>query len=505
MISRILCIGDNTEDTDVKTKELALKNSMNYYGLLSDLDGKVTTDSIVRPGYYHTSVYDIEYGKLFQFAQQFDQIIILDQPKEQYSHPDAFFKSIQLAKDLRPYANVIMLDPTYESGINFFENLVKTNKSFCIFPFIELLTNQRTDGQTTVCCRSMTPVAKLSEIVDFKTDKNYKVIRDKMIDGELVPEHCSTCYKIEDKNILSARQQETVEWANRLNLKSLDDLDSIEHPAYYEIRPSNICNLQCRMCGPGASQLIGKEYKKIGLLKELPAKERSDFSIIDFTNLKKLYVAGGEPTAMPEFYDFLDRCIKENKTFDFTVNTNATKINSRLKKQLKLLPHIEFIVSIDGPGKLNHYIRWPSNWDTIVENMRYLVDNNHTVSTNVTVSIYNVIELHILLKWFDDQFPGMLVHASLVGSGNDILSAMRFPDANLALSRLLPIRQLKCYNNDNLLKSFIDGLIAHYQSNPAVDTEKLRLFFEFNDKLDRSRNILLEDYVPELEQFRSTL
>ena len=496
-MSNILCIGNNTEDTDIKTKVLASEQLAHYYGLVSDVDSTVA-NNVTKPGYYHTSVYDMEYGKLFKFAQQFDKVIILNQPKEQYSHPDAFFKTIQLAKELKQHVTVVMLDTSFEADINFFENLVETNKSFCIFPFIELLTNQRTDGQTTVCCRSNTPVAKLSEMTSFKTDKNYKIIRDKMITGTLVPEHCSSCYKLEDQNILSARQQETIEWANRLNLGSLSDLEKIEYPAYYEIRPSNICNLQCRMCGPDSSQLIGNEYKKLGLIKELLPMEQSNFEIVDFRNLKKLYVAGGEPTAMPEFYNFVDRCINEKKTFDFTVNTNATKINNRFKKQLKSLPHLQFIVSIEAVGDLNHYIRWPSNWDTIVKNMKYLVANNHIISTNTTVSIYNVTRLYELFKWLDDEFPGTLVHAQLATSKNDMLSALQFPDHKLVLSRLLPIQQLRCYNNDVLLKSFVNGLISHYQSAPVVDQEKLKLFFEFNNKLDNSRNIKLIDYVPEL-------
>ena len=502
---KILCLGNNTEDTDVKTKNLAQQDSVECHGVLSDLDDTVTLDSISKPGYYHTSVYDIEYGKLFKFAQQFEKIVILDQPKHQYSHPDAFFKTIQLAKELKKFTTVLMLDPGYESGITFFENLVKTNKSFCIFPFIELLTNQRTDGQTTVCCRSTTPVAKLDEITSFKTDKNYKIIRDKMLNGVLLPDHCSSCYNLESQNILSAREQETVEWANRLNLMSLEDLGLIESPAYYEIRPSNICNLQCRMCGPESSQLIGKEYKKLNLVAELPPDERSNFDIVNFTNLKKLYVAGGEPTAMPKFYDFVDRCINENKTFEFLVNTNATKINNRFKKQLKLLPHMQFIVSLEGLGDINHYVRWPSNWDTIVKNMKYLVDNNHKITINTTVSIYNITRLYELFKWLDDEFLGMLVHALPVSSKDDMLSAFIFPNAKLALSRLLPIQQLKCYNNDKLLKSFIDELITHYRSNPSADLEKLKLFFEFNDKLDLSRNVKLVDYIPELEQVRKLI
>jgi sulfatase maturation enzyme AslB (radical SAM superfamily) len=499
---KILCLGNNTEDTYIKTKSLAQQDLVECHGLLSDLDNKINVNSINSPGYYHTSVYDMEYGKLFEFAKRFEKIIVLNQPKEQYSHPDAFFKTIQLAKELRQFTTVLLLNPQYELDINFFENLVNTNKSFCIFPFIELLTNQRTDGQTTLCCRSSAPVAKLNEITNFASDKNYKIIRDKMIAGILVPEHCSSCYKLEELGILSAREQETVEWANRLDLKSLADLELIEHPAYYEIRPSHICNLQCRMCSPSSSHLIGKEYKKINLIKELPPAERSNFDIVNFTNLKKLYVAGGEPTAMPEFYDFLDRCIDENKTFEFLVNTNATKISNRFKKQLKALPHMQFIISIEGISELNHYIRWPSNWDVIVENMKYLVANNYKITTNTTVSIYNVTRLYELLKWFDDEFPGMIVHALPANSNDDILSALRFPNTSLALANLLPIRQLKCYNNDKLLKSFVDGLIVHYQSAPKVDQEKLKLFFEFNDKLDKSRNILLKDYIPELEQER---
>jgi pyruvate-formate lyase-activating enzyme len=505
MVMKILCLGNNTEDTDIKTKNLAQQDLVECHGLLSDLDNEITIDDIEKPGYYHTSVYDMEYGKLFEFAKLFEKIIVLNQPKEQYSHPDAFFKTIQLANQLTEFTTVLLLDPSYKLGIDFFEDLVETNKSFCIFPFIELLTNQRTDGQTTVCCRSTTPVAKLSEITNFRTDKNYKILRDKMLNGIPIPEHCSSCYQLESRNILSARKQETIEWANRLNLTSLDDLDLIEYPAYYEIRPSNICNLQCRMCSPKSSHLIGKEYKKINLISELPPKEHSNFDIVNFTNLKKLYVAGGEPTAMPEFYDFLDRCIDENKTFEFVVNTNATKINSKFKKQLKLLPHMQFIISLEGIGDVNHYVRWPSNWDTIVENMRYLVDNNHKITINTTVSIYNVTRIYDLFKWIDDEFPGTLIHAQLAGSDNDMLSALNFPNATLVLDSLLPIRQLKCYNNDKLLKSFINGIIAHYQSAPEINLEKLKLFFEFNDKLDRSRNIKLVEHIPELEQERKLI
>lgn len=500
-MKKVLFLGNNTVDTDIKTRVLAEKDNDHCHGLLSELNNTIPCE--LKPGYYHSSIYDIEYGQLVELAKKFDQVIMLDQPREQYSHPDAFYKTVQLIQQI---SNGKFLDPSYATDINFFKNLVETNKSFCIFPFIELLTNQRTDGYTTVCCRSSTPVAHISNIADWKTNKEYLNIRQSMINGKMLPEHCSMCYKLEQKNIQSARQQETVEWANRLGLRSLKDLDDLSYPSYYEIRPSNICNLQCRMCGPDSSHLIAKEYQHLQLITDLPVKKRTAFDIVNFTNLKKLYVAGGEPTAMPEFYNFVDQCIANNKTdFEFVINTNGTKLNKRFKKQLKSFSNFQFTVSIDGFDRLNYYIRWPSCWTSIIENMHYLRNNGHVVSTNVTVSIYNVIHLHELLQFFDNEFPGMLIHCAQCESKDDILSGFKFPYPAVALQHLIPIRQLKCYKNDLLLQSFIDGLIDHYKSATKIDVESLVKFFQFNDMLDNSRSINLKDYVPELARAREFL
>lgn len=490
---RVLCLGNNTEDTDYRTRELA---DTICYGLISDLDGSSTQD--IRNGWYHSSIYDIEYGRLVELATEFDSVIMLDQPKDQYSHPDAFYRTVRLVQSL---SNGRFLDDSYVKEIDFFKELVKTNKSFCIFPFIELLTNNGID--TSVCCRSTKPVTRLDNLTNFQTDPHYRVIRDQMILGELVPDHCSVCYRIEQLGITSARQQETVEWANRLNLTSIEDLQTIKNPAYYEVRPSNICNLQCRMCNPNSSHLIAKEYKRINLISEIVEREFSDFSFINFENLRKLYVAGGEPTAMPEFYDFVDSCIKNNKTdFEFVVNTNATKINTRFKEQLKNFSDMQFIISMDGIDKINHYIRWPSDWSTIVDNVKYL-SNQHVISFNVTISIYNITNLYELLKFFDTEFPGKLVHCQLATSDNDMLSALNFP--GLTVDRLTPIRNLRCYKNDPLLASVIEGIILNYEQIANIDLAKLRAFFEFNDRLDRSRSVQLIDYIPELEQARKLL
>ena len=498
MIKKVLCLGNNTVDTDTKTQKIAVDAGMPCHGLLSELESQLSESSYQQNGYYHSSVYDLEFGRLKVLCENFDLVIMLDQPKEQWAHANSFYLTVRLIKGLTTQTQFI--DPTYQQGIDFFENFVKENKSFCIFPFIELLTNF---DSTTVCCRSVTPIVKLSDLRDFKTDPNYTNIRQKMIKGEMLPEHCGACYRLESKGILSARQQETVEWTNLLNINSLEDLDTITAPSYYEVRPNNKCNLLCRTCEPLNSHLIAKEYKKlnIGVIDNLSKKHSTGFEIVKFDNLKKLYVAGGEPMVMPEFYQFLDHCISTNNTdFELMVNTNGTKLSDRFKSQLKNFSNFQFIFSIDGFQELNHYIRWPSKWDSIVENIKYLRRQGNKVTVNTTVSIYNISTLDQLFSFIDSEFPGTLIHCQIAESPVG-MSPFLYPFKDQAIESLSRIQELLCYKNDPLLASSIDGYLTQIKKS-NIEFDLLSKFYSINDKLDQSRNVQLKDYLPDLDNYR---
>lgn len=486
---KTLCIGNNTDQTDKITKILAIKQNQKNYGLLSE--STLTNTNLLEDGFYHTSVYDFSYGKLKQLAQTFDNVIILNQKKETYTHPDAYLKTIHLGEEI---SNTIWQNSDMKNDINFFSELVEKNKSFCIFPFIELLTY---NNYTTVCCRSNKPITEISKLQNFSTDSNYNDIRNKMLNGELLPSHCNSCYRNEALGIKSARQEETVEWANKLNLTSIEDLQKIKSPVYYEVRPNNVCNLQCRMCTPTNSELINQEYYKLKIIDNLTYNNYSNFDIVDTTTVKKLYVAGGEPTAMPEFYKFLDKCIDENLNFEFNVNTNAAKFSEKFKNQLKKLKHIQFTISIDAFEDLNDYIRWNSNWKSIIDNTKYLIENGHTVSFNTTVSIYNVAHLYELFNFFDSNFPDILVHAQL-----DTSSAppFHYPNKKKVIDNLVKIKTLNCYKNYKLLASLIDALVVYFENRQTLDLNFLQSFKNKNDLLDNNRNVFLKDYEFELWQ-----
>lgn len=494
---RVLCLGNNTEDTDRRAQELAQQRGMPCRGLLSEISGHLSPHDYQVAGLYHTSVYDISFGRLIDLMDQFDHVIVLDQPKQEWSHPDAYLMTLRAADSTT--SSVEYRDKSSKQSLEFFQNLVQSNKSFCIFPFIELLAYGE---HSTVCCRSTKPVAHIQNISDWRANAAYQEIRHKMIEGEQIWEYCASCYNLERKGVISARQQETVEWANRLDLTSVDDLERISTPAYVEIRASNKCNLQCRTCIPELSHRIDREYQTIGLRTGAPIRTFDHgFDLVDFTNLRKLYVAGGEPLVMPEFYAFLDRCIDQGQTnLELLINTNGTKLSDRFKQQIKHFGNLQFIFSIDALGTLNHYIRWPSNWHTIINNLSYLHHNNHTCAINTTVSIYNVARLWELFDFLDNRFPNILIHIELAESPAPT-SLWLYPDRSRVIDDLKKVRHLPCYSNSALFASSIDGMIEHFQKMKGQSD--LQTFFDFNDKLDLSRSIALADYLPDLDQYRS--
>ena len=85
------------------------------------------------------------------------------------------------------------------------------------------------------------------------------------------------------------------------------------------------------------------------------------------------------------------------------------------------------------------------------------------------------------------------------------ISPYQFPDKETVLKKLKGITTLDVYLNDFTVQSKIDELIDYFETKHTVDLPKLQEFFNYNDKLDTSRNIKLIDYIPELEECRKYL
>jgi len=381
---------------------------------------------------------------------------------------------------------------------------LKQNKAFCILPFIHIHVSEKNDIK--LCCLAEDGVGekKYSEEFDFVNDSDLNKVRAKLLAGERVP-HCKKCYDYEDGGADSTRIRDTAEWVEKLNLVNLEDLQT--ELIYYDIRNDNLCNLSCRMCNPQFSSQIVKEYKELGWVWGTGEGEPRSFgfnNVVDLATVQKIYVAGGEPSLMPEFRTFLKRAIAAGRTdIDIRISTNTTNLNKEYRDLLSQFSNLNIICSIDGYDQVNKYIRWPADWPTIVENIKGLSELTPHIAINVTVSIWNIARLSELIEFFDSTFEHPMI---LLGNVNwpPEQKFETFPDKALALADLERIKLSRSYNTNAVLKSRVDYFIDILKKS-TVDLDNLKKFFKYNDALDQVRGVKLGDYIPELEATRTLL
>jgi len=499
---KILCLGNNSQDTDRRTTLLALKNKTKNQGLVVDTDFVPTA-----AGYYHTTILDIPFGGILELIKHFDCVVMHDQPAKEWSHWKPLLSTYKLMLELDHAGH----DTVYKDNDNVkkysvFEKFLEENKSFCIYPWINFVEEH---GQLNTCARSWEKITTVAELGNWKTNAEYQKVRGAMLRGERLPVHCKTCYRYEDRGIESYRTFETKEWIAKLDINSIEDLDKIDQPYYYEVRLSNKCNLMCRSCKPEFSHLIDQEFKKFNIVfPEKQSFKYSSLDVIDISTLNpkvRVYLTGGEPTIMPEVLQFMRDCIDADKTdFDFTLGTNAQKISPTFLKLANHFTNMNFSVSLDGYGKINDYWRHGSDWSTVVANTKLLESHGHNISINTVPGVYNVTNLHLLFEFLDQEFPHTSVYLQVNYFGPQTAYNHPFPD--LVIKSMERCRQTKMYHSDGKSnKTCIDSLYDHYSQNPKCDLELLKSFFDYNDQLDHARGVKLEDFIPELSAARTLI
>jgi sulfatase maturation enzyme AslB (radical SAM superfamily) len=309
---------------------------------------------------------------------------------------------------------------------------------------------------------------------------------------------CTRCYKIEDAGGISFRQRNNDEWQEKIGHIVSPEL------SYYDIRNDNLCNLACRICHPGASSQLEKEYKKLNWPIEPTTRFNKMSEIVNYNTVRSMQIAGGEPTLMPEFKLFLEKAIAKNKTdIDLKIITNGTNLNKEYISLLSNFKNIEFGVSLDGYDQINKYIRWPTNWQTLTQNIDKMFDLTDNVFFCVCVNIWNVANLSQLIGFLEERWPRplILMNEAVPVNGVDI-TPWNYPDKARAIEELKKLYQSYSYINEEFFRNKVDYFINNMQSSTLV-SEKLQRFFEYNDSLDQSRGIALIDYIPELEACRT--
>jgi glutamate-1-semialdehyde 2,1-aminomutase len=273
-------------------------------------------------------------------------------------------------------------------------------------------------------------------------------------------------------------------------------------PRDWEFQITNLCNLKCMMCSSqNSSQLLNENVVLFGIpdtQQQYQWNEHSHATITKlFETLDSAVLRGGEPFMVPWIKDLLAN-IPKSRAQEITLlfNTNLTKVTPEIMQVLAKFKHIKFSCSIDAVDQLNHYIRFPSNWEDI-ERALALAKTlpNANVFLNTCVQNLNVLHLDKLLEWANQRKLFVLLD---VLTEPKIFEATNLPN-DLVLTAMARLNAVKNKIDYNMV-SGLDGLIKTLYNSRYSNDQWMEMISVVNLR-DQHRGVSVLDVNPEFKDY----
>lgn len=431
------------------------------------------------------------------------------------------------------------------------------SKTFCILPWIHFAT--RPNGDMRLCCSANASGAghdhtvglvknELGVPANFGNSKPMEAwnneymrsVRTTMLEGK-IPASCGKCIAEEDTGVISKRLWETYTWMEdgidigELVKQTSADGTIPEKLTYLDLRLGHTCNLKCVMCSPHDSSRWVQDYEKLmkktvfPIIKEEMQWDAKTFNNVwyenpDFwqelyaqiPNLKQVYFAGGEPLMIKEHKKFLQEIIRQGYADKILIryNSNVLLLDDEILELWKSFDKVKFAVSLDDTDIRNWYIRYPSDWETIVQNLHKLdnTPSNIQVSIATAIQILNIKHLPEFAKWKIQQNFKKINFENVTGgmqAGGGIF--------NMHLLYIPTFLSIRCLPPEDkaevrkLFGEFANWLYANYRqdqdfwkTNP-YGWKRWQAILDFMDAEDHSSKLpAFRDYIINLDSIRGT-
>jgi len=372
-----------------------------------------------------------------------------------------------------------------------------TNRAFCPVPWTGIMYNF--DGTVKNCIRSASPIGNIQDTdIEQILGQDYEIKAD-MQTGQK-PVRCNPCHQLEqDKNnfnIISDRV---------FYLKELRDVD---HTLYdttnfalqtVDIRWSNLCNFACVYCNPEFSSKWASER---GITMLTPVDQQVEkFKQYIFERapqLKHVYLAGGEPLLMKENLEFLELLKKVNPDVSLRINTNLSKVDTRIFELICEFKNVHWTVSVESTEQEFEYIRYGAVWRDFVDNLQIIKPLSHKISFNMLHFLLNYKSIFGCVDYLSSQ--GFHNNSFVIGAltGPAHLNIRHLPENVLnSVKKILTDRLAK--NPGYLLENGYQNMLKHldqpFEKDLAGSFEKLASM-DARRKLD-SRAIFKDLYKEE--------
>ena len=391
------------------------------------------------------------------------------------------------------------------------------NKNFCIKPFNSVHIG--TGGAVETCCMIKPNLSdfkgntsfniKQNSIKDFWTSDYRNYVKEQFVKGNVLKE-CLLCKRNEKQDIKSERQLANKNYGISGNknasyyLKHLRK-ENLAHPEDYNLDITNLCNLKCYMCTGSSSSNLLIENNALGL--ETLDQKDSDVSderleklvgeIVE-NNVTNITLQGGEPLLNPKIISMLERLSTRDiaKNLSIWITTNATQYTQKLFDTLSNFKEVKIIFSIDGVGKTNEYLRYPSRWADIENNVKkFRILKNATFQISFTVQSFNLLDIKNIIDFSNEN----KIHLKL-----NLLYIPRYLRLHVlpkeilqsALDSINQIEDSAVIHVTNFYE--IKTQIQSALENPQTSKHALMQLIGVIGKRDAYRKTSIKNYLPEI-------
>jgi MoaA/NifB/PqqE/SkfB family radical SAM enzyme len=288
----------------------------------------------------------------------------------------------------------------------------------CLWPFRHVSIDQR--GRMRPCCSwrfeeyeehyddNTIVNFNHSTIQDYIDSQFLKTLQTDMANDQFPKGGCSDCINEMKSGRDTLFEAGNKKYAMSQNFRIHD----------MEIKFGNKCNLGCVMCAPACSTLLENESIQNFDFIESQGFEASRKRIYDgitpwferedkmrdlaqfAAKAQLIRFTGGEPTVNGYLRKFLQYLKEYTTNIDLKLTTNGFKIPQSLLDSVAEFKSVWFDFSIDGVGKVNEFVRWPSKWSNINENIQRCASlpNSH-VTVKTTLHALNVHNIDEICDW----------------------------------------------------------------------------------------------------------
>jgi len=274
-----------------------------------------------------------------------------------------------------------------------------------------------------------------TSLTEFYNTDAMRDLRTRFLQGQR-PEACNTCYYQDSFGKLSGRVRQLNKSAIRmdqfdLSLRSSPHWPLFEHswdnqgvsshyPTDLQIDLGNLCNSACVMCDPRSSSRLQDEYQRLhqlapGTFDSYPAfvswatnpalVQKFVRQVSAIPDVRYIHFLGGETLFNRAFYDI---CEQLDGSMIVGTTTNGTIYSDRLEQLIPRFKEFHLGISIESVTSLNDYIRWPSQIDQVLHNIKKFVAlrDHHPglkLELRITPNLFSVYQLDSLFQFMSQH------------------------------------------------------------------------------------------------------